>query len=293
MSPNLRPCFRYLSTRGLDRLLALFYITFKLLLNLQQKPTAILCGDAAGLQFCFPACPSSGGLVTRDLFHFSCYVYNNGNPDDVDMTPAEVKTLFDPLVVDNLSKEKDNVGRFCGTVGATALTETASYCMRPCTDFSLTPGMGRPFPPPCVYVYRGSLLETLVSRISSPMERPVENERLFCPFTSLDDERVNCQSETERMCRTDSQGVITLPPGTSQCLLYINGPAAAVGLLAASGFAGQVMTGLTGVTAAGTLATATTMMAMNECTAPLCVATSGQCCLLAEGSRGPICPTSC
>ena len=35
------------------------------------------------------------------------------------------------------------------------------------------------------------------------------------------------------------------------------------------------------------------LMAMNECSAPLCIATSGQCCLLAMDSRGIVCPPSC
>ena len=36
------------------------------------------------------------------------------------------------------------------------------------------------------------------------------------------------------------------------------------------------------------------MMAQNECTAPLCQARSGQCCLLANDNRGQIvCPLSC
>ena len=35
------------------------------------------------------------------------------------------------------------------------------------------------------------------------------------------------------------------------------------------------------------------MMAMEECSVPLCVAASGQCCFLALGTRGLVCPDSC
>ena len=35
------------------------------------------------------------------------------------------------------------------------------------------------------------------------------------------------------------------------------------------------------------------MMAMEECVGPLCVAASGQCCLLTMGTRGIECPPSC
>ena len=75
-------------------------------------------------------------------------------------------------------------------------------------------------------------------------------------------------------------------------------------LLAASGAVAQAAGGLSlGAGAAGFapvlaglgLATVGGMglMAMNECSAPLCIATSGQCCLLAMDSRGIVCPPSC
>ena len=35
------------------------------------------------------------------------------------------------------------------------------------------------------------------------------------------------------------------------------------------------------------------VMAMSECSAPLCIATSGQCCLLTMDTRGVVCPLSC
>ena len=60
----------------------------------------------------------------------------------------------------------------------------------------------------------------------------------------------------------------------------------AVGL-GAAGFA-PILGGL-GLAAVGGVG----LMAMNECSAPLCIATSGQCCLLAMDSRGIVCPLSC
>ena len=43
----------------------------------------------------------------------------------------------------------------------------------------------------------------------------------------------------------------------------------------------------------GLVVTAAGIMAMNACTAPLCIAVSGQCCFLAPTSRGIVCPDSC
>jgi len=67
------------------------------------------------------------------------------------------------------------------------------------------------------------------------------------------------------------------------------GAAGAVGAagLGAAGFA-PILGGL-GLAAVGGVG----LMAMNECSAPLCIATSGQCCLLAMDSRGIVCPLSC
>ena len=67
------------------------------------------------------------------------------------------------------------------------------------------------------------------------------------------------------------------------------GAAGAVGAagLGAAGFA-PILGGL-GLAAVGGMG----LMAMNECSAPLCIATSGQCCFLALGTRGLVCPDSC
>ena len=62
-------------------------------------------------------------------------------------------------------------------------------------------------------------------------------------------------------------------------------PAGLGGAAAAAGAAGLGGLGLMG--AAGM------MMAMEECVVPYCVAASGQCCLLALGIRGIVCPLSC
>ena len=63
--------------------------------------------------------------------------------------------------------------------------------------------------------------------------------------------------------------------------------AQAVGGLGAVGLA-PVLGGL-GLAAVGGAG----VMAMSECSAPLCIATSGQCCLLTMDSRGIVCPLSC
>ena len=282
--------------RGLDRLTVLPSIIYRVVFNLQER-TDELCGEAGGRELCFSACPTPGNDVARDLSQFSCYFYNNGNPDDPEMTPSEVETLWEPLRVDPTLQTTETDTRCCGQAVGSERMEGNTYCMQSCADFTIRPGMSGPHPPPCVYVYRGSELEILLSRLSLPLERVVENEKLFCQAKNLiwlPDGGVECEDEAyARLCRTDRQGVIQLPPGSSFCMIYINGPAASVGLLAASGLAAQLMGGFTAVTAGGAAATAGSLLASNECTAPFCVARSGQCCLLAMNRRGLVCPLSC
>ena len=72
-------------------------------------------------------------------------------------------------------------------------------------------------------------------------------------------------------------------------------------LLATSGVVAQVIGG--GVGAAGLApllgglglagAAGAGLMAMSECSAPLCIADNGQCCLLTMNTRGIVCPPSC
>ena len=47
---------------------------------------------------------------------------------------------------------------------------------------------------------------------------------------------------TPRLCRADSRGVWQLPPRSSSCLLYLNGPAAALGVVTASAITGVTST---------------------------------------------------
>ena len=83
--------------------------------------------------------------------------------------------------------------------------------------------------------------------------------------------------------------IVTLCSGGFALLAASGAVAQAAGAagLGAAGFA-PILGGL-GLAAVGGMG----LMAMNECSAPLCIATSGQCCLLAMDSRGIVCPPSC
>ena len=93
------------------------------------------------------------------------------------------------------------------------------------------------------------------------------------------------------VCRIDSRGLFELPPGESSCLVYVNGPAAAVGVLAASGFAGVT-------SALGTMAGGMSMAMMvtssmpretrSQCPGNLCLR-DGRCCRRIRG----FCPLRC
>ena len=83
--------------------------------------------------------------------------------------------------------------------------------------------------------------------------------------------------------------IVTLCLGGFALLAASGAVAQAVGAagLGAAGFA-PILGGL-GLAAVGGMG----LMAMNECSAPLCIADNGQCCLLAMDSRGIVCPLSC
>ena len=93
--------------------------------------------------------------------------------------------------------------------------------------------------------------------------------------------------------------IVTLSPGGFALLaasgavsqvVSLGGAAGAAGALGGVGAAGLAPLlgglGLAGAAGAG-------LMAMSECSAPLCIADNGQCCLLTMNTRGIVCPQSC
>lgn len=292
MSPSLNPCFKYMAVSGLDRLFILPTIFFRAAVNIKKDTSDQFCGVAGGgHEYCFSPCPSMEGQVFLDWSQVACYVYNNGNPDNPDMLPSEVEEMFTPTIVFPDSLPLPNENRCCGHIGATQTTEMSTYCMAACTDFDMKPIIRDSPPPPCVYFYQGTVMEGIVSTVSSYLEQPVENERIFCPFFLLDAEKFDCTVGMTQ-CRTDSRGVIQLPPNTESCLVYINGPSAAVGLLAATGVANVVSLGGT-VTTAGGLFYMGSLGAPTVCP-PLFFCRRGNSCCRLLFSRGRAhCPQSC
>ena len=105
----------------------------------------------------------------------------------------------------------------------------------------------------------------------------VKNERGYCPFDDLetsgrgqvedllvsgitDVDILTCARNKERLmmmrechtylfkqtkyrlCRADSRGVWQLPPRSTSCLIYLNGPSAALGVLRATAISGLTST---------------------------------------------------
>ena len=105
-----------------------------------------------------------------------------------------------------------------------------------------------------------------------------------------------------RMCRADSRGVFEIPPGEPSCCLYLNGPASAVGVVAASGLVGGT-TSLSSLVGVGGLFSVMSMFSLRsvdedgdqegDCPLLSCRARSGQCCLILFDRGRPICPLNC
>ena len=56
---------------------------------------------------------------------------------------------------------------------------------------------------PCYMEYQGSSIEILVSRLTSLIEPPRENDRDVCRFRGMNDDKNECISSISRQCRTD------------------------------------------------------------------------------------------
>ena len=125
-----------------------------------------------------------------------------------------------------------------------------------------------------------------------PFDRQVEGRR-FCSFSSYSVSGLAC-SDSRRWCRPDRRGVYGLPPGETSCLMYLNGPAGAVGLLSATALGGitSLTTTLGGTVVVGGIGMSGAM-AVGACPRPFFCTVSDRCCLIVGSPNGLICPTSC
>ena len=100
------------------------------------------------------------------------------------------------------------------------------------------------------------------------------------------------------MCRSDHRGVIEQPPGVQSCCVYLNGPTAAVGVIAATGFTSLVNNVGSLVGAGGIFSMLYTYPSQVDISCPFgtCRSRRGEtrCCLVFIDSSGrSICPVSC
>ena len=103
-----------------------------------------------------------------------------------------------------------------------------------------------------------------------------------------------CTSNTYRLCRPDNNGVIGLPVGETKCLIYLNGPAAGVGVLAATGLSAIATTTASFFgTGFGLVVGTSGAVALGMCPAPLYCRVGPRCCLLVMTPNGLKCPSGC
>eukprot|EP00090_Calanus_glacialis_P018122 TRINITY_DN28101_c0_g1_i1.p1 TRINITY_DN28101_c0_g1~~TRINITY_DN28101_c0_g1_i1.p1 ORF type:complete len:101 (+),score=3.96 TRINITY_DN28101_c0_g1_i1:33-305(+) len=89
-------------------------------------------------------------------------------------------------------------------------------------------------------------------------------------------------------------GVWGLPAGETKCLIYLNGPAVAVGVLAATALGGITGTATTVIGTGGLGIVGTSgAFAMGACPAPFFCRVGAMCCLIIIGNNGLRCPTFC
>ena len=85
-----------------------------------------------------------------------------------------------------------------------------------------------------------------------------------------------------------------LPPGESSCFIYLNGPAAAIGVVAATGLSGVMSSGGTVLGSAGLYsllyAGGNTLM---DCPPSRCISRSGRCCPIVTFEGRDVCPLDC
>ena len=288
------------------------------------------------MNYCFTPCDvdhSNNHFVVRDPFQFSCYIYNNGQPSDPNVTPVELVTLLTDLrlfvfkgsdappirnrICTGLKIGDDTLESLAGQLSpGLSNSKPPFYCLPFCDEFNFQDYETTDNPAPCYIEYHGTMMETLVSRLTRLIEPAVENEKEICPFTGLNDDRNNCRSSISRMCRANrkvrkqnkmplikvvlninfSRRVYELPPGESSCFIYLNGPAAAIGVVAATGLSGVMSTGGTLLGSAGLFSLLYAgRNTFRACPPSTCRSRngSGRCCPFVIFRGRPRCPRSC
>ena len=293
VDPPLNPCFYYLSVRGLDRLLtpARFFILGK------PVVTNLWCGTAGLIRFCYTFCTSLGpGAATTNPTDLVCLVYNNGYPPKPALLPSDIDTIplvsrpTDPEVTDSF---------FCGILTSDT---NAVRCIEPCSPPE--PIETNPAPGFCYCQIFASLSETITSKLYGLLEvfdRQTDDRR-FCTFPSFSAEGFPC-SDNRLWCRPDNRGVYSLPPGELSCLMYLNGPAGAVGLISATALSGIISlsttvggaalatggAGVVGLGGAGVVG----LGGVAPCPAPIFCRVGTSCCMVITGGNGLRCPLRC
>ena len=97
----------------------------------------------------------------RDPFHFSCYVYNHGQPSNPNLLPADLELPIDEFKVnENTVYDESLKNRICVP---DVLGKGLTYCLPGCNDYNfLDFEMGNDIPP-CFVGFRGTFTETLIS----------------------------------------------------------------------------------------------------------------------------------
>ena len=254
--------------------------------QLESLDNTFFCGFAGGLKFCYTFCPSpGGGVVEKRSTDLACLIYDNGNPANPALTNDQVDALFLPFIASATSP----TDLFCGDVA------TIMYCLENCNVYMpvINPG-----PAPCFFELKGTEVEILISRLAFSLDYLLggqqQDERFFCPYSSLNSDLTVCRSNFYRLCRPDNNGVIGLPDGETKCLIYLNGPAAGVGVLAATALGGIATTTASFFgTGFGLVVGTSGAVALGMCPAPLYCRVGPRCCLLVMTPNGLKCPSGC
>ena len=159
-----------------------------------------LCGYVGTLEYCFLPCTvdprETETFLVRDPFHFSCYVYNHGQPSNPNLLPADLELLIDEFKVNENTVYDDSLkNRICVP---DVLGKGLTYCLPGCNDYNFLDFETADDIPPCFVGFRGTFTETAISYINNVIEDPIINEKDICFFTELDEQRKKCESPSLR-----------------------------------------------------------------------------------------------
>ena len=196
-----------------------------------------LCGNVGLTEYCFLPCevdrqPTDHYFV-KDILSITCYIYQHGYPPEPNLTPRRLLTIKNGATVcrgcntdPNLLIDMFQQNWVCNSLKlgddtlktlaqdpniqppfpADLSNENPPFCCLPwCDDIANFQDFETTFNDfaPCFIAYQGSVIEQIVSKLTSLIEPTLENDREACRFSGMNNELNKCVSSISRLCRSN------------------------------------------------------------------------------------------